>query len=221
MSINLKSIFNPTTFAKINEEHSGRNRGSGFNTMSANEMAQKRNALQNYLTELNERYSKPWKNLGKKAHHRIKIKKAESQIASLKKQMDEMRTASRSSYESDDFGANPFAKDGGLPSYKDPSLALGGIAGQPLETINRSSTSNRNDFALNPEAYAATLQSPSALFDPATTDAAANMFFGSAGAAFGSETLAGSANNIAWQENYTPSTAPLTGVDDLTNILTS
>ena len=108
-----------------------------------------------------------------------------------------------------------------MPDYKDPSLALGGIAGQPLETINRSSTSNRNDFALNPEAYAATLQSPSALFDPATTDAAANMFFGNVDAAFGNEALSSSTNNLTWQQNYTPTTAPLTEETDLTNTLTS
>jgi hypothetical protein len=225
MSINLKDIFSPTTFTKIDMEHSGRNRGSGFNTMSANELAQKRNALGEYLTKLNTRWSEPWKNRGKKEHHWNKMKSAKSQMASLKKQMDEMRAARRSSYEAsgegDDFGANPFAQDGGMPDYKDPSLALGGIAGQPLETINRSSTSNKNDYHLNPEAYTATLQSPSAVFDPATTDAAANMFFGNAGAAFGTETLAGSANNTAWQQNYTPTTAPLTEETDWSNILTS
>jgi len=166
---------------------SGRNRGSGGVTHSANDLA----IMNTKLTDLIAKWSKK---------------------GGYQTNYDE-RT--------DDFGANPFAQDGGMPDYKDPSLALGGIAGQPLETINRSSTSNRNDFALNPEAYAATLQSPSALFDPATTDAAANMFFGNVDAAFGNEALSSSTNNLTWQQNYTPTTAPLTEETDLTNTLTS
>jgi|ETNvirenome_6_85_1030632.scaffolds.fasta_scaffold26672_1 hypothetical protein len=196
------------------EFESGRNRGSGALTHSANDLA----IMNNKLTDQIAKWSK------KGGYNmQVRINTAKKRIEANKSKMEKMRAERRVNYdkENDDFGVNPFAQKGGMPDYKDPSLALGGLAGQPLETVNRSSTSNRTDFHLNPEAYAATLQSPSALFDPATTDAAANMFFGNPDAAFGNEALSSSTNTLTWQQNYTPTTAPLTGETDWTNTLTS
>lgn len=204
----------PSEMDKIAFE-SGRNRGSGMITHSANDLA-----IQN--TKLSEQIEKWTRTGGYKMQ--VKINSAKKKINANSIQMAKMRSERRKSFseENDDFGANPFAEDGGIPDYKDPSLALGGVAGQPLETINRSSTSNRNDYHLNPEAYTATLQSPSSTFDPATTDAAANMFFGNSAGAFGSEALTGSSNNTAWQQNYTSTTPPLGGgEDDMNDTLTS
>jgi len=209
----------PSEMARIIWE-SGRNRGSGMVTHSANDLA-----LQN--TKLSKQIEKWTKTGGYKMQ--VKINSAKKKINANSIKMAKMRSERRKSFseENDDFGANPFAEDGGIPDYKDPSLRLGGIAGQPLETVNRSSTSNRNDYFLNPEAYdgdalGGSLQSPSSNFDPATTNAAANMFFGSGSAAFGSEALTGSSNNIAWQQNYTPTTPPLGGEeDDMNDTLTS
>ena len=204
----------PSEMDKIAFE-SGRNRGSGMITHSANDLA-----IQN--TKLSEQIEKWTRTGGYKMQ--VKINSAKKKINANSIQMAKMRSERRKSFseENDDFGANPFAEDGGIPDYKDPSLGLGGIAGRPLETIDRSSTSNRNDYHLNPEAYAATLQSPSSTFDPSTTDAAANMFFGNSAGAFGSEALTGSSNNMAWQQNYTPTPPPLGGEEnDINDTLTS